>query len=144
MYETGFYYQNIWTSPVDLANGVVTVKNENFFRTLDNVSLSWSIMENGVETANGTEANIDVKPQETKQIKLPFTVSTAKDGKERLVNIEYRLKKTEPLMEAGQVVAYQQLAVDGWQGNDITTPSAEQKVMMARRRRLTTERRLRS
>ena len=132
MYETGFYYQNIWTSPVDLANGVVTVKNENFFRTLDNVSLSWSIMENGVETANGTVADIDVKPQETKQIKLPFNVSTAKDGKERLVNIEYRLKKAEPLMEAGQVVAYQQLAVNEWQGNDIATPSAEQKVMMAK------------
>ena len=132
MYETGFYYQNIWTSPVDLANGVVTVKNENFFRPLDNVSLSWSIMEDGVETANGTEAYIDVKPQETKQIKLPFTVSTAKDGKERLVNIVYRLKKAEPLMEAGQVVAYQQLAVNEWQGNDIATPSAEQKVMMAK------------
>ena len=73
-------------------------------------------MEDGVETANGTEANIDVKPQETKQIKLPFTVSTAKDGKERLVNIEYRLKKAEPLMEAGQVVGFEQQAGAGWQG----------------------------
>ena len=30
------------------------------------------------------------------------------------------------------MVAYQQLAVNEWQGNDITTPSAEQKVMMAK------------
>ena len=132
MYETGYYYQNIWTEPVDLAKGVVKVKNEYFFRSLDNMSLSWSILEDGIETANGTVADIDVKPQETKQIELPFTVSTARDGKERLVNIEYRLKKAEPLMEAGQVVAYQQFSMGSWKGNDIVTPTAEQKVMMAK------------
>ena len=132
MYETGYYYQNIWTEPVDLAKGVVKVKNEYFFRSLDNMSLSWNILEDGIETANGTVADIDVKPQETKQIELPFTVSTVRDGKERLVNIVYRLKKAEPLMEAGQVVAYQQFSMGSWKGNDIVTPTAEQMVMMAK------------
>ena len=132
MYETGYYYQNIWTEPVDLAKGVVKVKNEYFFRSLDNMSLSWNILEDGIETANGTVTDIDVKPQETKQIELPFTVSTARDGKERLVNIVYRLKKAEPLMEAGQVVAYQQFSMGSWKGNDIVTPTAEQKAMMAK------------
>ena len=132
MYETGYYYQNIWTEPVDLAKGVVKVKNEYFFRSLDNMSLSWNILEDGIETANGTVADIDVKPQETKQIELPFTVSTVRDGMERLVNIVYRLKKAEPLMEAGQVVAYQQFSMGSWKGNDIVTPTAEQKVMMAK------------
>ena len=132
MYETGYYYQNIWTEPVDLAKGVVKVKNEYFFRSLDNMSLSWNILEDGIETANGTVADIDVKPQETKQIELPFTVSTVRDGKERLVNIVYRLKKAEPLMEAGQVVAYQQFSMGSWKGNDIVTPTAEQKAMMAK------------
>lgn len=132
MYETGYYYQNIWTQPVNLAKGIVSVTNENFFRSLDYVSLSWSILEDGIEIANGTEANIDVQPQETKQIQLPFTVSTAQDGKERLVNIVYRLKKAEPLMKAGQIVAYQQFMMGDWKGNDITTPTAQQKVMMAK------------
>ena len=35
MHEVGHIYQSIWVTPSDLANGVVNVYNENFFRNLD-------------------------------------------------------------------------------------------------------------
>ena len=48
-YEVGYWYQNIWTKPANLAEKKFNVYNENFFRPLDNVSLSWAIVADGIE-----------------------------------------------------------------------------------------------
>ena len=88
----------------------MNVYNENFFRDLSNYALAWSLIEDGVETQNGTIADIDVAPHHTKTFTLPYDLTQAK-GKEIFLNIDFRLKKAEPLMEAGQIVAYNQLVV---------------------------------
>lgn len=49
-YEVGYWYQNIWTKPANLAEKKFNVYNENFFRPLDNVSLSW-LTASSVRTA---------------------------------------------------------------------------------------------
>ena len=109
-YEVAYQYQNIWASLKDAAKGEVNVYNENFFRDLSNYALAWSLIEDGVETQNGTIADIDVAPHQTKTFTLPYDLTQAK-GKEIFLNIDFRLKKAEPLMEAGQIVAYNQLVV---------------------------------
>ena len=109
-YEVAYLYQNIWATLKDAAKGEVNVYNENFFRDLSNYALAWSLIEDGVETQNGTIADIDVAPQQTKTFILPYDLSKVK-GKEIFLNIDFRLKKAEPLMEAGQIVAYKQLTV---------------------------------
>ena len=109
-YEVAYQYQNIWATLKDAAKGEVNVYNENFFRNLSNYALAWSLIEDGVETQNGTIADIDVAPHQTKTFTLPYDLTQAK-GKEIFLNIDFRLKKAEPLMEAGQIVAYNQLAV---------------------------------
>ena len=109
-YEVAYQYQNIWATLKDAAKGEVNVYNENFFRDLSNYALAWSLIEDGVETQNGTIANIDVAPHQTKTFTLPYDLTQAK-GKEIFLNIDFRLKKAEPLMEAGQIVAYNQLVV---------------------------------
>ena len=109
-YEVAYQYQNIWATLKDAAKGEVNVYNENFFRDLSNYALAWSLIEDGVETQNGTIADIDVAPHHTKTFTLPYDLTKAK-GKEIFLNIDFRLKKAEPLMEAGQIVAYNQLVV---------------------------------
>ena len=109
-YEVAYQYQNIWATLKDAAKGEVNVYNENFFRDLSNYALAWSLIEDGVETQNGTIADIDVAPHHTKTFALPYDLTQAK-GKEIFLNIDFRLKKAEPLMEAGQIVAYNQLVV---------------------------------
>ena len=109
-YEVAYQYQNIWATLKDAAKGEVNVYNENFFRDLSNYALAWSLIEDGVETQNGTIADIDVAPHHTKTFALPYDLTQAK-GKEIFLNIDFRLKKAEPLMEAGQIVAYNQLTV---------------------------------
>ena len=109
-YEVAYQYQNIWAKMVNAEEGEVSVYNENFFRDLSNYALAWSLIEDGVETQNGTIADIDVAAQQTKNFTIPYDLSKVK-GKEVFLNIDFRLKKAEPLMEAGQIVAYAQLAV---------------------------------
>ena len=109
-YELAYQYQNIWTTMKDAQKGEVNVYNENFFADLSNCALAWSLIEDGVETQNGTLAHIDVAPQQTKTFTIPYDLSNVK-GKEVFLDIDFRLKKAEPLMEAGQIIAYSQLAV---------------------------------
>ena len=109
-YEVAYQYQNIWTKMVNAETGEVSVHNENFFRDLSNYALAWSLEEDGVETQNGTIADLDVPAQQTKNFTIPYDKSKIK-GKEVFLNIDFRLKEAEPLLTAGQVMAYAQLPV---------------------------------
>lgn len=109
-YEVAYQYQNIWAKMVNAETGEVSVHNENFFRDLSNYALAWSLEEDGVETQNGTIADLDVPAQQTKNFTIPYDKSKIK-GKVVFLNIDFRLKEAEPLLTAGQVMAYAQLPV---------------------------------
>ena len=109
-YEVAYQYQNIWAKMVSAETGQVNVYNENFFRDLSNYALAWSLEEDGVETQNGTIADLDVPVQQTRTYTIPYDRSKI-TGKEVFLNIDFRLKNSEPLMTAGQIVAYAQLPV---------------------------------
>ena len=109
MYEVGYYYQNIWATAAG-APGRVSVKNENFFRGLDNVRMEWELVRNGEVVQRGTVDNLQVAPQQTKEYQLALDPAQLNDG-EVLLNVSFRLKKAEPLMSAGQKVAYNQIVI---------------------------------
>lgn len=108
-YEIAYHYQNIWTEAVDLEKGKIRVKNENFFRSLDNVQLCWSLTANGVKAQEGIIENINVGPQQTAELTIPYQLYDP--DVEVLLNIDYRLKTAEPMLEAGHSVAHQQLGI---------------------------------
>ena len=107
-YEVAYEYQNIWAEAVDLQAGKISVYNEHFFRNLSNYQLVWTLLQDGKAVQNGTVDKLDVAPQQKTTLTLPYPIPA--EG-EVLLNIEFRLKKAEPLMEAGQMVAYRQLEV---------------------------------
>ena len=107
-YEVAYEYQNIWAEAVDLQAGKISVYNEHFFRNLANYQLVWTLLQDGKAVQNGTVDKLDVAPQQKTTLTLPYKIPA--EG-EVLLNIEFRLKKAEPLMEAGQMVAYRQLEV---------------------------------
>ena len=109
-YELAYQYQNIWATLKDAKTGEISVHNENFFRDLSNYALAWSLVEDGVETQNGTIADLNIAPQETKSLNIPYSLASVK-GKEVFLNIDFKLKNAEPLMKAGQTVAYAQLPI---------------------------------
>ena len=109
-YELAYQYQNIWATMKDAAKGIVEVKNEYFFRNLSNYALEWSLMADGEKVQSGSINDLNVGPQEIKNFQIPYSLQGL-DGKELMLNIDFKLKTAEPLMQAGQTVAYAQLPI---------------------------------
>lgn len=99
-------YQHIKTK-LSGANEV-TVTNGYFFRNLDNVQLSWKLLENGLEVEKGAAiALTGIPAAQSKVIALPVKTKQ-KAGNEYFLNVYYELKQAEPFLEAGHVLAYDQ------------------------------------
>lgn len=109
MYETGYEYQNIWTEPVDITQGKLRIRNEYFFRDLSNYVMDWTLLCDGRVIRSGQVEQISCAPQGTVEVTLPL--GNCDGAGEYLLNVDYKLKNTEPLMQKGQTVAYQQLTV---------------------------------
>ena len=112
-YETAYYYQNVWAEDVDVQQGDIAVRNEFFFRDLSNVKMRWQLLVDGESVLNGEELNLDVAPQSRQTLHLPIAnaIAALDPSSEVMLNVDFMLKEREPLMEAGQRVAYAQLPV---------------------------------
>lgn len=131
-YEVAYEYQNIWAEAVDLKAGKISVFNEFFFRNLANYQLVWTLLQDGKAVQNGTVDKLDVAPQQKTVVTLPYQIPA--EG-EVLLNIEFKLKKAEPLMEAGQTVAYRQLEVRT--ANAVEAVAAEGKLKVENKKKET-------
>ena len=124
-YELAYQYQNIWAEPMDVANGKISVYNENFFRDLSNYKLEWTLLQDGKPVQNGTVDKLNVAPQQKAVVTLPYQIPA---NGEILLNINFKLKTAEPLMQAGQTVAYRQLAVRTAQPKKAAAPEGKIKL----------------
>ena len=120
MYEVGYFYQNIWTTPADLSKGEVNVFNENFFRDLSAYYMEWQVLKDGKVIRTGRVDDLKIAPQETAKITL--NIGKTCTCKEWLLNVSYKLKNREGLLPAGFTVAKNQLTL-----NDYKAPSMDLK-----------------
>ncbi|WP_455585007.1 glycoside hydrolase family 2 TIM barrel-domain containing protein [Bacteroides sp.] len=109
MEEVRYIQQNIWTDWVDSKKGIIEVFNENFFINLSDYYLIWNIQADGEIVKEGIVWDLDIEPQAKAQIRLNDFEVDIDLYHEVFVNVEYRLKKQQPLLEAGYRMAYQQL-----------------------------------
>lgn len=109
--EVRYQYQDIWVKALNLSKGEISIYNEYFFRSLENVYLHWEITEDGVIAQEGVVSELSVAPQETIGITLPYSFESLNKDKECLLNIQFRLKTAEPLLEKDYVVSQQQLSL---------------------------------
>ena len=112
-YETAYYYQNVWAEDVNVRQGDIAVRNEFFFRDLSNVKMRWQLLVNGESVLNGEELNLNVVPQGRQMLHLPIanTLAALEPNHEVMLNVDFMLKEKEPMMEAGQRIAYAQLPI---------------------------------
>ncbi len=112
--EVRYFYQNIWATAKDLSGGVIEVYNENFFRSLDNVELHWTLEEEGKVVANGRNS-LDVPAQQSRTLTLDGYSLPQDCGKELLLNLDFVLKQGTPMLEAGYAVAREQFVVNAYE-----------------------------
>ena len=117
--EVRYYYQNIWATAKNLKAGEVEVYNENFFKSLDDVELQWTLESEGKVLANGRSA-LDIPAQQKRVVKLDGYSLPADVKGEVVLNLDFVLKKAEPMLDAGYAVAREQFVV-----NPYTFPTME-------------------
>ena len=117
--EVRYYYQNIWATAKDLKVGEVEVYNENFFKSLDDVELQWTLESEGKVLANGRNA-LDIPAQQKRVVKLDGYSLPADVKGEVVLNLDFVLKRAEPMLDAGYAVAREQFVV-----NPYTFPTME-------------------
>lgn len=106
-FEVSHQYQNIWVKPVDLSRGIINIYNENFFKDLSNYRLRWELVSNGKQVQEGVVEKLAVAPHANENYVLPLKKLDELHG-ETFLNVFFTLKSSEPLMQAGQTVAYNQ------------------------------------
>lgn len=116
-YEVKYQQRNILTSAADAHNGRVEVFNENFFIDLSKYRLDWQLLADGRAEMSGTVENLDIAPQQSGIVELGYTTSDidALSGDEIILDISYKLKRRDMLLEAGYEVAHDQIAIRGYE-----------------------------
>lgn len=112
-YEVARIQQNVHTSLA--ADGKIKIFNENFFRDLSDLTLSWTLLHNGVPVRNGIIENINVAPQQTAEYAVDY--GKTQGCGEWLLNVKYTTKEREGLLPAGYTVAADQLSLKPFNPN---------------------------
>ena len=130
-YEIQYYHQNVWIQDFDAKEGSFNVYNENFFKNIDDLSLTATIYANGIKLSsvaiNDTKG---IAPQATKKIKnesLRNAIAEAEQqhaGEEIAVNFAFVSDGKELLVDKGQVMARQQFVVSDYQFDKVDTPKS--------------------
>ena len=105
-------HQPVKVAPTDtLADGEVYVTNHFSFTDLDAVKGRWELVADD-ETVDEGGLDLDLAPGETRRVTVPFDVpSNADPGTEYWLNVSFTLRDSMPGVDAGHVVAHDQLDV---------------------------------
>ena len=125
--EVAYIQQSIWATPVDMSRGQINVFNENFFTSLSNYRLEWSLLSNGVPVQSGVVDTLSTAPQSTQSLALPYDISNIPTNQEVLLNISFLTKRAEGLLPAGHVAARAQLPVRDVSASALSIPNHPQQ-----------------
>ena len=119
-WEVKKIYQNIWTSMNP--DGSLKIFNENFFKPVDDVTLRWTLLNNGTPVRTGTVGDLNIAPQTSKNLKVDYGKISNKG--EWLLNVEYVTNERENLLPAGYVVADEQFVLRGYSAEEAASRPA--------------------
>lgn len=108
--EMGKVYQNIKFLRFDAEAGTVDVKNEFFFTPLDKYEFGYTVKGNG-KTLKSGKFTLSLPPREQATVTLKGLPAMKDETVDYRIEFEAKLKKTEPFLPQGYVVAREQIAV---------------------------------
>lgn len=123
-YEVRKMYQPIQTAPSDLPNGVIEVYNENLFTDLSDCYLEWGLFCDGAGIRSGVIPNLEIAPRQTAEINLGYGEADIPPQGEVLLNVSYKLARARQMLDAGHVIAREQLTVRPYDFGEQTVNSA--------------------
>lgn len=129
-YEIQYVLQNVWIKDFDAENGSFNVYNENFFKNIDDLSLTATLFANGVKlTTIAIPDTKGIAPQATKMVKSEALKSAIEKAEaehateEITINFVFASDGSQPLVDKGQVMARQQIVLNGYEFDKVDAPA---------------------
>ena len=129
-YEIQYVLQNVWIKDFDAENGSFNVYNENFFKNIDDLNLTATLFANGVKlTAVAIPDTKGIAPQATKLVKSEALKSAIEKAEaehateEITINFAFASDGSQPLVDKGQVMARQQIILNGYEFDKVDAPA---------------------
>lgn len=129
-YEIQYVLQNVWIKDFDAENGSFNVYNENFFKNIDDLSLTATLFANGVKlTSIAIPDTKGIAPQATKLVKSEALKSAIEKAEaehateEITINFAFASDGSQPLVDKGQVMARQQIVLNGYEFDKVDAPA---------------------
>ena len=129
-YEIQYVLQNVWIKDFDAENGSFNVYNENFFKNIDDLNLTATLFANGVKlTTIAIPDTKGIAPQATKLVKSEALKSAIEKAEaehateEITINFAFASNGSQPLVDKGQVMARQQIVLNGYEFDKVDAPA---------------------
>ena len=129
-YEILYVLQNVWIKDFDAENGSFNVYNENFFKNIDDLNLTATLFANGVKlTTIAIPDTKGIAPQATKLVKSEALKSAIEKAEaehateEITINFAFASDGSQPLVDKGQVMARQQIVLNGYEFDKVDAPA---------------------
>lgn len=121
--ETKYVYQPAAFNAVNLAKGLVQVKNRHFYTDLNQFELHWSVSEDGKIIEEGTIDNFALAPYKAKNIQIPFKRPSVKAGAKYWLRTSLHTKVDQNWAKADFEIAKQQFELPFFKEKKVTLKS---------------------
>ncbi len=111
MNEVKYVHQDFAVEEVDAAAGKFNITNRFFFTTSEGYDIQYNVTRNGVKIKSG-KVNVQLDPQETKEVTIDIPAIKADSSDEYFVNFEFIQKKATHLVPSGHIVAIEQFKIN--------------------------------
>jgi beta-galactosidase len=110
-WEVKRVYQHVVFEPDSLVSGDLTIRNEYDFTNLKEFELLWSVTEDGTIVQRGAVDNLDIPPESSSSIWLPYNMRSLRAGPENHLLLQLVATEARGMLPAGHVYAEQQFAL---------------------------------
>ena len=112
-YEVKKVYQNVGVSAVDMEKGIIRIFNKNYFVSLADYAIVWSLYKDGVPVLRNQRLDeaSTLAAREAREFTLDYDYSSLDPTAEYFVKVQFVLKETRDWANAGYVQMEEQLLV---------------------------------
>lgn len=111
-FEVKKVYQNVGVKAVDAARGRFEIFNKNYFTTLKDYDILWSLVKDGVpvKSFKVSPAN-EIAPRQKAEVSVPFDFKTLDPDGEYFLKVQFLLAEDKPWAKKGYAQMEEQILV---------------------------------
>jgi len=103
--------QNVAFEAKNLRAGKIRIRNKFFFQNLFDFEFRWTISDGCEVLEKGTIENVDIAPQQSRVVRMPFEKPKLRPGAEYWLRVSFHLKEDNLWARRGYEIAWEQFKV---------------------------------